>query len=74
MNTPNIDTDPSALDTPADLADRLIPLCDGSPGPRGTMGLNRSWPNAGTYEVFARLDLLLEVRSRPFGAWVLFGT
>jgi hypothetical protein len=45
MNTPNIDTDPSALDTPTDVADRLIPLCDGSPGLRGTMPVEAREPS-----------------------------
>src|SRR5437870_7846187 len=31
---------------------------------RDTTGLIRSWPHGGTYEGFAQLDLLLEVRDR----------
>src|SRR5882672_9640697 len=42
MNSPNIYTDPSAptlsrSDAPTDFSSRLLPLCDGRPGLRGSM-------------------------------------
>ena len=38
---------------------------------RDKLGLLRSWPHQGTYETFAQLDLLLEVKSvlRKYECW-----
>ena len=58
-------TSPSAGQTalPDDLEQAAVEQVANWFRNRDTTGLLRSWPHGGTYEAFAQLDLLLEVRA-----------